>query len=182
MGLRSFLAFVVWIVLLGLTASAQTPAPHPDVPMTRAGGVYPIGCHTPLDTDLEQACWARTDLPEGVVELGCVEAPDPDTRYGIDVTVDRTPHVNAVIKCYVTDSEGLISEYSDNSGMINFMPPGKPRVVAKHVASWQLTWPQSRQRKRLLLEIEEPDEIVLWTPRPRHPAQVKTLVLMIEDR
>ncbi len=179
MRLQSFLAFAIWIVLLGLPASAQTPAPHPDVPLKKVGGVYDIGCHTPLDTDLDQVCWVRTDLSAGVIELGCLHGPSPDTTYRTDISVQQTPNENADVKCYVSDTEGLVSEYSDNSGLIDFTRPGRPRIV--YVPEAARTWPQSRQRKGLLLEFDEPDEIVLWTPRERLPAQRKTLTLLIED-
>jgi hypothetical protein len=164
-------------ILLAAPALGQTPATYPDVPLERTGGVYPIGCHTPLDTDLDQVCWARTDLVDGVVELGCMDGPLPDTDYRMDVAVERTPHVNAIVKCYVTDTEGLISDYSDNSGIIDFMPPGKPRIVWTHVRPAARTWPRSQERK-LTFEVEE---LVLWTPRERQPEQIKTLALMVSD-
>ena len=166
-------------VLLAATSSAQTPAAHPDVPLTRTGGVYPIGCHTPLDTDLDQACWARIDLLDVIVELGCMDGPNPDTDYRMDVTVERTPHVNAIVKCYVTDTEGLISDYSDNSGIIDFMPPGKPRVVWTHVRPSARTWPRSQERK--LTFVVEGEEIVLLTPRERQPEQSKRLVISVVE-
>lgn len=168
------LAFLA-AVLLAATASAQTA--HPDVPLTRTGGVYPIGCMTPSDTDLDQVCWVRTDLPEGVVELGCMNGPDPDTAYHVDMTVERVPHTIAIIKCYVTDFESLLSEYSDNSGIIDFMPPGKPRIVARSRFA-PITWPRSQERA-LTLNVE--DEPILWTPRERQPAQIKTLALVVVD-
>ena len=164
-------------ILLAAPALGQTPAPHPDVPLKRTGGVYPIACHTPLDTDLDQVCWVRTDLIDGVIELGCMDGPSPDTDYGIDLTIDRTPHTIALIKCYVTDWDGNISEYSDNSGIIDFMPPGKPRIVWTHVRPAARTWPRSQQRK-LTFEVEE---LVLWTPRERQPEQIKTLALVVSD-
>ncbi len=171
------LGFLV-AILFAAPAFAQTPEPHPDVPLQKVGGVYDIGCHTPLDTDLSQACWVRTDLAAGVDELGCVDAPAPDTDYRTDISVAQTENDDAEIKCYVIDTEGLVSNYSDNSGLIDFTGPGAPRIV--YVPEAARMWPQSRPRK-LLLEIEEPEEIVLWTPRERRPDQIKMLVLVIED-
>ncbi len=171
------LGFLV-AILFAAPAFAQTPAPHPDVPLKKVGGVYDIGCHTPLDTDLDQVCWVRVDLAVGVDELGCLHGPSPDTTYRTNIAVQQTPHEDATVKCYVTDTEGLISEYSDNSGLIDFSPPGRPRIV--YVPEAARTWPQSRQRKGLLLEIEEPGEVVLWTPRERRRDPIKTLVLFVE--
>lgn len=180
--MKSNLYLYFWILALGFAlgiwshnATAQTPAPYPDVPLKQVGGVYPIGCHTPLDDDLDQVCWVRVDLPDGVEELGCLHGPTPDTAYRTDITVMTTPNIDATIKCYVSDTDSLLSDYSDNSGIIDFTAPGKPRIVWNHVRPWARTWPQSRERK-LVLEVVG-SEPALYTPRERQPDQRKTLVL-----
>jgi len=164
-------------ILLATPAFAQTPAPHPDVPLKKVGGVYDIGCHTPLDTDLDQVCWVRTDLDSGVIELGCLHGPTPDTSYRTDIAVDQTPNEDAEVKCYVSDTEGFVSNYSDNSGLIDFTRPGPPRIV--YVPEAARTWPQSRPRRQLALFVED-EEPILFTPRERRRAPLKTLVLYIE--
>jgi hypothetical protein len=121
-------AIAAFSVLLCVVASAQTPAPFPDVPLSKIGGVYNIGCVTPSDTDLVDVCFVRTDQVTGVVELGCVAGPEPETEFRMDVSVQQTPFEDAEIRCYVTDDDLNASLYSDNAGIIDFTPPGKGRV------------------------------------------------------
>ncbi len=118
---------IILIVLLTGAAVAQTPAPQPDIPLAREGATYTIGCQPvePIDK-MNQACAVRTDLTEPV-ELGCVDHTTLEPAV-ITVTVQRTPHQDAFIRCYVTDSEGNVSEISDNAGVADFTPPGRPHV------------------------------------------------------
>jgi hypothetical protein len=111
-------------------ASAQTPVAHPDVRLSLEAGVYTLGCNTPLDTDLAQACFVRVDLPGDPVELGCVTATMPDTPYHTSVTVARTENQDADIRCYVTDLDGNHSDYSDNKAIVDFTNPGKGVIVS----------------------------------------------------
>jgi hypothetical protein len=111
-------------------ANAQTPTPtatYPDVDLPRQGSSYTFRCQPvePIDK-LTQICAARTDLPE-IVELGCVDHSTIDAA-PMTVTVERTPHVDGEIRCYAADSEGNLSDMSDNAGLVDFTPPGKPHV------------------------------------------------------
>lgn len=121
--------WMVWIgILFGFTplsTAAQTP--RPNTPLLQIGGVYPIGCHTPSDTDLASVCFVRTDTPEPV-ELGCTPALGPDTDVGMDLTILTTEGVDAEIHCYVVDHSGLVSDYSENAGLVDFTRPGRPYV------------------------------------------------------
>ena len=123
------LALIILVTLLiSFSANAQTPEPMPDIPLNREGGIYPMSCHTPLDTDLAQLCFVRVDI-DPPLELGCMPATDPDADYTMDITVERTPHQNASIKCYMIDTTLNVGLESDNSGTVDFTPPGKPRVT-----------------------------------------------------
>jgi hypothetical protein len=46
----------------------------------------------------------------------------------MDITVQHTANDDAEIKCYVIDTEANISDYSDNSGIIDFTKPGKGHI------------------------------------------------------
>jgi hypothetical protein len=111
----------------GKEAWAQTPAPTPDVPLDRQGSVYNFRCQPvePID-NMNQMCAVRTDQTEPV-ELGCVPATTLDI-VDMEVTIDRTPHQDAYIRCYATDTQGNVSDYSENAGIADFTPPGKPVV------------------------------------------------------
>ncbi len=123
------MGMIFWIVfLLAVSAFAQTPAPYPDVPLVKSGGIYNIGCVTPLDTDLAQLCFVRSDLPDGIIELGCMPATVPDIEFRMDIAVQQTTFVDAEIRCYVIDDDANVSDYSDNKGDIDFTPPAKGRI------------------------------------------------------
>ena len=173
--LRIVFSLLVFVLAAPAFGQTPTPTPPPDIPMKAVGGIYNIGCVTPSDTDLNQICWARTDLPDEVVELGCMDGPDPDTAYRMDVTIAATPNIDALVKCYATDLGGLASEYSANSGLVDFTLPGQPRIVWNDVI--YRTWPRSQQR-RLVIEVEA-EEVTLFTPRQPQVRQIGTLVLTI---
>jgi hypothetical protein len=112
-----------FIALAATTAGAQDT----DVPLTPTGGVYPVSFMPPDDTDLFQVCCLRADLTP-VVELGCVDAV-PSVVGTVSVTIDSTPNDDAEIRCYATDTTGLVSDYSPNAGIVDFTPPGSPLIV-----------------------------------------------------
>jgi len=115
-------------LLFATVASAQTPAPHPDVDLRKVAGVYPVKCQDSGNADIAELCFARVDGPV-VSELGC----EPVAMDGIvDTTIEvaPTPQVNAEIRCYAVDDEGLVSEYSANKGTIDFTAPRAPRFIA----------------------------------------------------
>ncbi len=119
--------FFIYLFCAG-ESRAQTPAPHPDVDLARSGSTYPITCQPtdPVDK-LEQICAVRTDLEGEPVELGCT----PHTSalaVTFDITVARTPFQDGEIRCYAIDSEGNVSDLSDNVGRADFTPNGKPVV------------------------------------------------------
>ena len=111
-------------LLVGV-ANAQTP--YPDVDLAREGSTYTFGCQPvePIDK-LIQICAVRSDLAEPI-ELGCVDHTTLDA-VSMTVTVARTPHIDGQIRCYAADSEGNVSDYSANSGLVDFSPPGNPHV------------------------------------------------------
>ena len=112
-------------------ASAQTPAPYPDVSLKQSGGVYPIGCHSADDGGVTaELCFARVALPEPL-ELGCLEAGSNEAVH-TTVTVPTAPGDDAEIRCYAVGAGALalVSDYSYNAGRINFTTPGTPRIVA----------------------------------------------------
>lgn len=115
------------MVAIPFVVTAQTPAPHPDVPLDKQGAVYYLNCQPvdPIDK-MDQVCAVRTDQTSPV-ELGCIAHTTLDVAV-IEVTVERTPHQDAFIRCYATDTEGNVSDISDNAGVADFTPPGKPHV------------------------------------------------------
>jgi hypothetical protein len=115
------------IVFASFKAFAQTPAPQPDVPLEREGSTYQFSCQPvePIDK-MNQLCAVRTDQDEPV-ELGCVDHTTLDVAT-ISITVERTPHQDAMIRCYATDTEGNVSDISENAGVADFTPPGRPNV------------------------------------------------------
>jgi hypothetical protein len=123
-------AIVLTLIGFGIAeiAKPQTPTPHPDVDLIRQGSVYNFSCQPvePIDK-MNQMCAVRTDQVEPV-ELGCIDHNDLSVAV-IAVTVERTPHNDASIRCYATDSEGNVSDISANAGVADFTPPGRP--VAK---------------------------------------------------
>jgi hypothetical protein len=117
-------AFSLLASLMCDAANAQTN----DVPLDQVSGTYTMCCMTPIDIDLDELCFVRTDLASGVVELGCVGAPTA-TKVCSDLTVAATLDVDAKIRCYVTDDSGLVSNYSPNAGTVDFTRPTAPNVV-----------------------------------------------------
>lgn len=113
------------MVAIPFVVAAQTT--HPDVDLARQGSVYTLNCQPvePIDK-MNQVCAVRTDGTTPV-ELGCVDHTTLAVAE-IEVSVDRTPHQDALLRCYVTDSEGNISDISDNAGIADFTPPGKPHA------------------------------------------------------
>jgi len=124
----TFLGILLWL-LVASVAGAQTIAPQPDVDLTRTGSTYPITCQPTEPVDkLIEICAVRTDLGGDPIELGCT----PHTSIAavtFEVTVSRTPFQDAEIRCYALDSEGNVSEYSDNVGLADFTPNGRPWVA-----------------------------------------------------
>ncbi len=115
-------------LLLVSVASAQTPAPYPDVDLARNGATYPFTCQPTEPVDkLVQICAVRTDLAGDPIELGCV---DHTTLVSVtfEITVARTPFEDGEVRCYAIDSEGNVSDYSDNFGRADFTPNGRPWV------------------------------------------------------
>jgi hypothetical protein len=133
--------YIVLMVLAASVAVAQTPAPRPDVPLLSTGGIYPVRCMSPDDADMKEICFVRTDLPD-VVELGCAPAgftrPDceveepvdglPSCIASLDLSIEATPDDDAEIRCYAVDISGLVSDYSENAGTVDFTRPGRPFV------------------------------------------------------
>jgi hypothetical protein len=115
------------LVTIPFVVKAQTPVPRPDISLERQGSVYNFRCQPvePIDK-MNQICAIRTDQIEPI-ELGCVDHTDLSVAV-IAVTVERTPNNDAFIRCYATDTEGNVSDYSDNAGIADFIPPGKPYV------------------------------------------------------
>jgi hypothetical protein len=113
--------------LIADCADAQTPVPRPDIPLARQGSIYNFRCQPvePIDK-MNQICAVRTDQIEPI-ELGCVPSTTLDI-VEIEVTIERTPDNDALVRCYATDTEGNVSDYSDNAGIADFIPPGKPYV------------------------------------------------------
>jgi hypothetical protein len=123
--MRGGLAVASAILLLSVDAAAQEV--HPDVNLTRQGSSYTLQCQPvePIDK-MVQMCAVRTDQAEPV-ELGCVDHSTLDS-VSIEVTVDRTPHEDGMLRCYAIDSEGNVSDISENAGKADFTPNGRPHV------------------------------------------------------
>lgn len=113
------------VFLIARGAVAQTPIP--DIDLTRQGSTYMVTCQPtePIDKMI-QMCTVRTDLADPV-ELGCENATTLEP-VSIVITVARTPHIDGMIRCYAVDSEGNVSDLSDNAGVTDFTPNGKPVV------------------------------------------------------
>jgi len=124
-GLLLFFAIALSLFWWGDLAYSQEP--RPDVPLDRVAGLYPITCIAPSDLDLAEICFVRADLPDQVLELGCVPAL-ADQAATLEVTIERTPHIDAEVRCYATDTSANLSDYSENAGTVDFTPPGRPRV------------------------------------------------------
>jgi hypothetical protein len=115
------------LIFVAGSAGAQTIAPYPDVQMKAVSGSYPIGCKAQDDADMAELCFARVDGPV-VLEYGCHPAgPSAVVRTELDVIA--TSNRDATIKCYALDTEGLVSDYSSNSGFIDFTRPGAPQII-----------------------------------------------------
>jgi hypothetical protein len=115
------------LILFASAAFAQTPAPHPDVQLSQVSGTYTVKFQMPVDDDVVQLCVVRVDLPE-IIEYGCTGAEALEIVV-MEITVEVTPDVDAEIKGYAVDEEGLHSDYSPNSGWIDFTKPGVPTLV-----------------------------------------------------
>jgi len=125
------LVMLFLLTVLFHLAYAQTPTaePRPNVPIIATAGVFPaVTCHTPTDTDLASVCWVRTDVTP-MIELGCTPSLGPDTDVPMDLTIVATPGDDAEVRCYVIDTSGQVSDYSDNAATADFTKPGRPYVV-----------------------------------------------------
>ena len=120
---------ILGIVLLfaAIPASAQTIAPYPDVTLKQVSGTYTVKFQMPIDDDVVQLCVVRVDLVE-IIEYGCTGAEALEIVQ-MEITVVVTPDVNAEIKGYAVDEGGLSSNYSPNSGWIDFTKPSPPTLV-----------------------------------------------------
>lgn len=120
---RIFPAFTFFAI--ATVAIAQTT--HPDVRLKRTGSTYPFSCQPtePID-GMTSICAIRTDLVEPI-ELGCVDHATLEVAT-LTITVERTPFADAEIRCYAIDSEGNVSDFSDNVGFADFTPNGRPFV------------------------------------------------------
>jgi len=116
---------VILIALLfPLAVSAQ---PREDITLSQVSGTYTVKAMMPDDLDVIQLCTVRVDL-EPVIEYGCVDA-GPSVIVSMQITVAATPGIDAVIRVYAVDVEGLMSDYSPNAGRIDFTKPGTPTLV-----------------------------------------------------
>jgi hypothetical protein len=111
-------------LLFPLVVAAQ---PREDIPLKQVSGTYTVKAMMPVDLDVIQLCAVRVDL-ESVIEYGCVDA-SPSVVVPMEITVVATPGIDAVIRVYAVDSEGLSSDYSLNAGLIDFTRPGTPTLV-----------------------------------------------------
>ena len=117
-------------LLLASPVLAQTPVPTPtplpDVKLVRVGSVYTVKAQAPPDLDMAQICVVRADL-DPMTELGCVPA-GPDEIVTIDIQVQQTSFDDAEIRAYSVDDDNLVSVLSENAGLIDFTPPGRPKI------------------------------------------------------
>ena len=124
-GTGAVLAALAFIVVFTMCDSAQ--AQTSDVPLDMVSGTYSMCCMSPVDSDMAEICFVRTDL-DILEELGCAPAgPSEKVCKDLDVTV--TTNVDAELHCYAKDFSGLISLFSPNAGTIDFTKPGQPMVV-----------------------------------------------------
>lgn len=102
-------------------------AQEPDVSLTRIGGTYNVCCMTADDNDLGVLCFARTDVtpPD---PLACVMTPAGNTKVCKLLTIARTTFDDADIRCQAIDLELNESEWSENKGLVDFTPPGRPHI------------------------------------------------------
>jgi hypothetical protein len=124
-------ATLILLTSLFVDANAQTPEPtippYPDIPLDQVSGTYTVKAQMPDDADVTQLCVVRVDLVD-VIEYGCVDA-GPSVIASMEITVEVTPDVNAEIKAYAKDAGGLVSNYSPNSGWIDFTKPSSPVII-----------------------------------------------------
>jgi hypothetical protein len=113
------------MVALPFVVSAQQS--HPDIPLTPTSGVYGVTCAGPDDTDMFELCLVRSDSVP-VIELAC-EPAGPSAEVRIEFELVSTPNDDAEIRCYARDTTGLVSDYSENAGIVDFTPPGIPHVM-----------------------------------------------------
>jgi len=111
---------------------AQTPVPQPNIPLERSGAVYRFACQPVEPASMSDImCAVRTDLPGDPLELGC-ETQTGETALDIiviEITVERTPMQDAQIRCRAIDAGLNPSDLSDNYGIADFTPPGRPWVT-----------------------------------------------------
>lgn len=122
-------AITLAVIVFGFVefAGAQTPEPRPDVPLIATGGIYPMSCMAPSDADMAEICFVRTDITP-IVELGCAPS-GPSAIVPLDLNVVATVDDDAEIRCYAVDTSGLVGDYSENAGTVDFTRPGRPHVT-----------------------------------------------------
>jgi hypothetical protein len=113
------------MVALPFVVSAQQS--HPDIPLTPVSGTYAITCAAPPDADMAELCLVRADAVP-VIELVCAAA-GPSAEVRMEFELESTPNDDAEIRCYAKDTTGLVSDYSENAGLVDFTPPGQPHVM-----------------------------------------------------
>jgi len=115
------------LMILGIIEDvANAQESRPNIPLLQTGGIYPMACVAPEDNDMKEICFVRTDLPE-MIELGCSSAGPNETVY-LDLNVVATVDDDAEIRCYAVDTSGLVGDYSENAGLVDFTRPGRPYV------------------------------------------------------
>jgi hypothetical protein len=122
---------VAAVILFGFAEFAGAQETHPDIDLARQGSTYTLVCQPvePIDK-MVSMCAIRTfvsTLEMEPRELGCVPHSTLDP-ISIEVTVERTPHQDGMLRCYAIDSEGNVSDISMNAGVADFTPNGRPRV------------------------------------------------------
>jgi len=169
--MRSLIFFLV--LFAAVAAQAQTSPPFPDVPLRASAGVFPFACMMPGDLDLAKLCAVRTDLGDPL-ELGCVEATEPNKAAALEVTLETTPSANAEIRCYAVDTAENKSDISPNAGIADFTPPGAPTVIDTLSIAW-CTVPELEPLHLGPAGVQ----VALNQIRLRAPAQAKHLVLEV---
>ena len=112
-------------ILIVLTASVAVA--QSDFALQPVAGTYTVKAQMGADADTAQFCVVRVDL-EPVIEYGCVPA-GPSAIVSMDIEVVVTADIDAVIRGYATDGNGLTSVYSANAGRIDFTRPAAPTLV-----------------------------------------------------
>lgn len=123
-----FLIGALFLACLYFANEAIAQEPLADVDLKRVGAKFVITCVAPPDTDLFELCFARTDLEDGIIELGCT-ATSANAETKVEVSVQKTVFVDARVRCYAVDLTGNVGDMSENAGIIDFTPPGRGRIL-----------------------------------------------------